>query len=245
MIGTDLNKAASLLGEGKLVAIPTETVYGLAANALNPQAVSQLFEAKQRPTFNPLILHLKPLDNPENYVLKMTSSAKKLANEFWPGPLSILLFKKDIVPDIVTAGLDSVVIRKPNHPLTQDLLKLLDYPLAAPSANKFQGISPTLPIHVEQSLGSKVSYIIDGGPSTIGLESTIVDCRSEPAIILRHGGISEQQIKNCIGRVKIQINASSNPLAPGQLEKHYATKKPLYLVDNLKITAEKYNLYTS
>ncbi|MFY0643461.1 MAG: threonylcarbamoyl-AMP synthase [Bacteroidia bacterium] len=234
MIGKDLNKAAEMLRTGNLVAIPTETVYGLAANALDPFAVSQIFAAKQRPEFNPLILHLAATDNPENYAETMTDSAIKLTKEFWPGPLSILLNKKKVVPDLVTGGLDSVVLRKPSHPLTQSLLEKLDFPLAAPSANKFQGISPTLPQHVQDSLGSKVSYILDGGASTIGLESTIVDCRTEPSTLLRYGGISLEEIEACVGEVQVQIKENSNPLAPGQMDKHYATSKPLFLVEDLE-----------
>ena len=240
MIGKDLNKAAELLRAGKIVAIPTETVYGLAANGLDALSVSKIFAAKQRPSFNPLILHLAASADPEDYALDLTASAKKLINAFWPGPLSILLKKKKIVPGIVTAGLDSVVLRKPAHPITQALLEKIDFPLAAPSANKFQGISPTVPQHVEDGLGSQNIYVLDGGASSIGLESTIVDCRTEPPTLLRYGGISREEIEDCIGEVKENIKENSNPSAPGQMDKHYATAKPLFLVDNLEEALSQY-----
>lgn len=233
MSSESLLKAVTLLKQGEVVAIPTETVYGLAANALDPLAVTKIFAAKERPTFNPLIVHLSKSDDPANYVKEFTRSAQLLADKFWPGPLSILLTKKQVIPEIVTSGMDSVVLRKPAHPITQELLELLPFPLAAPSANKFKQISPTTAEHVRKSLKDEVAYIIDGGKATIGVESTIVDCRSERVVILRHGGVSKEEIEAVVGEVDEAIKEHSNPLAPGQLDKHYATVKPLILSNDI------------
>ena len=234
MIGTDLSEAARLLHAGELVAIPTETVYGLAANALNPRAVSKIFAAKERPSFNPLIVHLGTQANPEDYCTHFSDHAKLLADKFWPGPLSILVHKNAIIPDIVSSGLDSVVLRMPSHPLAQELLQQLPFPLAAPSANLYQQISPTTAEHVAAALGHKVPYILDGGPSTIGVESTIIDCRAEKPVLLRHGGIAKEDIEELIGPISESIKQNDNPSAPGQMDQHYSTKKPLYYTDDVK-----------
>lgn len=236
MIGKDPEVAASLLRQGKLVAIPTETVYGLAANALDPFAVSKIFAAKKRPEFNPLIVHLSNADEPLRYVKSLSPKAGLLIEKFWPGPLSLLFHKDDNIPDIVTAGMDSVVLRMPSHPVTQTLLHLLDFPLAAPSANMFKQISPTTAQHVEDGLGDKVDYILDGGASSVGIESTIIDCRTDEPVLLRHGGISKEEIEACIGPVKEHIRQNSNPSAPGQMDQHYSPRKPLKLVED--VTAE-------
>ena len=194
MIGSDLAKAAELLSEGKLVAIPTETVYGLAANALSPSAVSTIYEVKNRPHFNPLILHISKIDEASKYVTDIPSSALKLMKAFWPGSLSILLPKNECVPDIITAGSPYVVLRVPNHPLTLELLRSLDFPLAAPSANKSNSVSPTRPEDVLEELQDGAPYILDGGECTIGLESTIVKIVDDKVVILREGGISREDI---------------------------------------------------
>lgn len=243
MIGQDPEVAASLLRQGKLVAIPTETVYGLAANALDPFAVSKIFAAKKRPEFNPLIVHLSSGDEPLRYVRSLSPKAGLLIERFWPGPLSLLFHKEDNIPDIVTAGMDSVVLRMPSHRQTQTLLHLLDFPLAAPSANMFKQISPTTAQHVELGLGDKVEYILDGGPSTVGIESTIVDCRTDDPILLRHGGISKEEIEECIGPVKEHLKQNSNPMAPGQMDQHYSPSKPLFLVQDIQkvLNDDNYN----
>ena len=240
MIGNSVSSAAQFLKEGKLVAIPTETVYGLAANALDPIAVSKIFEAKERPSFNPLILHVSGISEVEKYTRSFPKKARKLAEHFWPGPLSLLLEKKDLVPDLVTAGMPTVVVRVPRHPMTLDLLKQLDFPLAAPSANKFKSISPTLPVHVERSLGDRLDYILDGGPSTIGVESTIVDCRADDPVILRFGGIEKEAIEAVVGEVQVRIKSHSNPQVPGQMDQHYSTRKPLIIIDNLNEIPDEY-----
>ena len=228
-VGKDINKAKLLLGRGELVAIPTETVYGLAANALNPDAVIKIFEAKNRPQFDPLIIHVPSLENARRYVAGIPDKGEALAKAFWPGPLTLLLEKKEIVPDLVTAGLPTVGIRCPDHPLTRSLLEAIDFPLAAPSANPFGYISPTTPQHVQAQLGEKIGYILDGGPCQVGIESTIVGFDNDGGIVYRSGGLKIEDIEKIIGKVRLQIVSSSNPQTPGQLHSHYAPKKRLYV----------------
>jgi len=230
-IGKDIEKSAALLASGQLVAIPTETVYGLAGNALDEKAVLQIFKSKNRPSFDPLIVHLASFDQLPEYVESIPEELKALADVFWPGPLTLLLPKKAIIPDLVTSGLDKVGIRVPKHPLTRSLLKLLDFPLAAPSANPFGYISPTNATHVQQQLGEKLTYILDGGPCDIGLESTIVGMEHGQVIIYRLGGISVDSIENIVGKVLILPQSSSNPQSPGMLKSHYAPRKPIVLGD--------------
>ncbi|GAB1444468.1 MAG: threonylcarbamoyl-AMP synthase [Cyclobacteriaceae bacterium] len=235
IIGKDISQAKKLLSGGELVAIPTETVYGLAANALDPTAVTQIFAVKDRPTFDPLIVHVATIEQAQKFAASFPEKAMKLANHFWPGPLTLVLPKQAIIPDIVTSGLSTVGIRCPNHDLTRKLLADLPFPLAAPSANPFGYVSPTTAAHVNSQLGHKIKYILDGGPCRIGLESTIVGFENENAIIYRRGGISEEEISKIIGKVSYRL-ASSNPVAPGQLDSHYAPNKKFYLgdIDELK-----------
>jgi L-threonylcarbamoyladenylate synthase len=228
-VGTDIEKARTLLLEGETVAIPTETVYGLAANGFDPQAIGKIFEAKNRPSFDPLILHIASVDRLEKVAEEVPEMAKKLAKAFWPGPLTLILKKKSLVPDLATSGMDTVGIRIPRHPMTLDLLESLDFPLAAPSANPFGYISPTSADHVYRQMSGKIPYVLDGGPSIIGLESTIVDISSGSPRILRKGGIPIEQIERVIGKVEVNEQSSSNPRAPGMLESHYAPRVPLLL----------------
>jgi L-threonylcarbamoyladenylate synthase len=228
-IGTDIQKAADLLNEGKLVAIPTETVYGLAANAFNEEAVLKIFEAKNRPHFDPLIVHSSSPEWTKQHVDNIPPTAITLMDEFWPGPLTLVLPKKDFVPDLVTSGLDTVAVRVPSHPMTSDLIQRLDFPLAAPSANPFGYISPTSAQHVNDQLGDKVDYILDGGPTKVGLESTIVGFEEGKPVIYRLGGLGIDLIQEVIGEVGVRLNQSSDPMAPGMLKSHYAPAKPLYL----------------
>lgn len=230
-IGNDILKAKSFLEKGDLVAIPTETVYGLAANAMDTLAVTKIFEAKQRPTFDPLIVHTHSLQQVYQFVESIHPALLKLAEAFWPGPLTLLLPKKNSIPSLVTSGLDRVGVRIPNHPLTLELLKQLEFPLAAPSANPFGYISPTTAQHVQNQLGEKLPYILDGGACQVGLESTIVGEEDGTIIIYRLGGLSIDAIENVVGNVLIQLNQSSNPKAPGQLKSHYAPKKPVFIGD--------------
>ncbi|MBS3914280.1 MAG: threonylcarbamoyl-AMP synthase [Bacteroidetes bacterium] len=230
-IGTDIIKAAAILRSGGLVAIPTETVYGLAANALNSDAVAGIFKAKNRPFFDPLIVHIHSISECEKYAEPIPESAVKLAEKLWPGPLTIVLPKKEIVPDLVTAGNDSVGLRVPDHTLTLELLRELDFPLAAPSANPFGYISPTSAMHVQQQLGNEIDYILDGGPCKVGLESTIVRFTEEIPEVLRLGGTAPEVIKNLLGNYKENLNQNSDPTAPGQLDKHYSPHTKIYLIE--------------
>ncbi|MFN3996903.1 L-threonylcarbamoyladenylate synthase [Algoriphagus sp.] len=230
-IGKDIEKAKFLLVNGDLVAIPTETVYGLAGNALNPEAVALIFDTKNRPAFDPLILHTSSIERVEDFVSYFPTRLRILAESFWPGPLTLLLPRKPIVPDLVTSGLDRVAVRVPNHPLTLTLLESLDFPLAAPSANPFGYISPTKPEHVDAQLGGKIHYILDGGACEVGLESTIVGLEEDEIVIYRLGGLEIAEIEKLVGPVKIKDHSSSNPQAPGLLESHYAPRKPFILGD--------------
>lgn len=229
--GVDISKAAALLKEGNVVAIPTETVYGLAANALNADAVLKIYEAKQRPQFNPLIVHVSSWDRALQFVDHVPEEAGRLAHHFWPGPLTLLLEKKKNVPDIVTAGSNRVAIRIPNHILTLQLLQELDFPVAAPSANPSGYVSPTTAGHVYQNLAGKIPYILDGGACTVGVESTIVGWNEKGETeIYRLGGVGVEAIEQVLGKnVHIRQSITENPDAPGQLKSHYATHTPLYL----------------
>lgn len=233
-IGTDFNWAKQLLEQGNLVAIPTETVYGLAANALDEVAVLKIFEAKNRPQFNPLIVHTQSWDACQHYVQKVPAIAHLLAAKFCPGPLTFLLEKKDIIPDVVTAGSPLVAIRVPQHPLALQLLALLDFPLAAPSANQFGYISPTSAQHVLDSLEGKIPYILNGGNTTVGLESTIISFDEQEEIVLhRVGGISIEELEQATGKtLKIATKQSEEkPQTSGQLKSHYAPHTALIIGD--------------
>lgn len=227
--GTDIAKATQLLREGRLVAIPTETVYGLAANALDPDAVLRVFEAKGRPHFDPLIMHLPHADAVRVHVQDIPPQAELLMEVFWPGPLTLVLPKRDHVPDMVTSGLDTVAVRVPAHQMTQELLRSVSCPLAAPSANLFGHVSPTTVQHVNGQLGDRIAYILDGGPTDIGLESTIVGFEDGGPVIYRLGGLSVEEIERVIGPVRLVLNQSSDPKAPGMLKSHYAPRIPLHL----------------
>src|SRR6478735_1162446 len=189
-IGKDIVLAKQLLENGDLVAIPTETVYGLAGNALSATSVAKIFSTKNRPQFDPLIVHVPSLEKAKDYVSEVPDFAKALTEKFWPGPLTLLLKKKTVIPDLVTSGLDTVGIRCPDHSLTRDLLTSLDFPLAAPSANPFGYVSPTEPSHVNEQLGQKIKYILDGGVCPVGIESTIVGFENEGPVVYRLGGLS-------------------------------------------------------
>jgi len=229
MVGTSVATARKLLLEGKLVAIPTETVYGLAGNALEAKTVAQIFEVKGRPRFDPLIVHVPSWDKALTYVEDVPHQAEVLARNFWPGPLSLLVPRKPAVPDLVTAGLDRVALRCPHHPLTLELLEQLPFPLAAPSANPFGYVSPTTAEHVQLRLGRRIPYILDGGPCHVGIESTIVGWEDDHTTVYRLGGISVEQLESVIGPVLVKPHSTSTPQAPGQLQSHYAPSKRFYL----------------
>lgn len=227
-IGTDLVKAKNILENGDLVAIPTETVYGLASNALNPLAVSKIYEAKNRPSFDPLIIHVANIADFEKYTVDFPSELLEIANEFCPGPITFLVKKSGIIPEITTSGLEKVAIRIPNHPLTLELLKSLNFPLAAPSANPFGYVSPTTAMHVFEQLGERIPYILDGGPCNVGLESTIVGIENEKLVVYRKGGLDIDALKkHYFGEIIVNDHSNSNPQAPGMLNKHYSPNKKI------------------
>ena len=232
-IGKELDQAKALLERGELVSIPTETVYGLAANGFNAVAIAKIYEAKNRPQFNPLILHVANLAQAERLVIEMPDACKRLMQSLSPGPVTYLLPKSSLVPDMVTAGSARVAIRIPAHPMALELLTMLDFPLAAPSANPSGYVSPVSAMHVLEGLQGKIRYILDGGSCTIGLESTIVGFEEDAVVIHRLGGITAEQISTITGvEVKTSL-AHASPTAPGQLKSHYATTKPL-LIGNVQ-----------
>lgn len=229
-MGTDIQKAAALLRAGELVAIPTETVYGLAGNGLSEEAVLKIYQVKNRPQFNPLILHVANYQQLQQLGLELPPAAQKLAARFCPGPLTFVIPASDQIPGIVTAGTPAVAIRFPNHPLTLQLLQELDFPLAAPSANPSGYVSPTTAQHVANQLGNRVAYILDGGDCQVGLESTILSFLEEQPRLLRYGGIPLEAIEAVIGPVALPPEGFvDNPVAPGMLARHYATRHPLHL----------------
>lgn len=239
-ITTDIKKCQQLLTDGKLVAIPTETVYGLAANALDTNAVKAIFETKGRPAFNPLIVHIHEMKQLPMLTKQIPENAYKLANEFWPGSLTLILLKQNLVPDIITAGKATVGVRMPNHPMTLKLLKGLPFPLAAPSANPFTRVSPTSAKHVADYFGNRIPAILDGGPCLVGLESTIVGFDGETPILYRKGGISVEAIEAIVGTLIISIENETSPEAPGMLLKHYSPRTPLLVCDDLNESLKAY-----
>jgi L-threonylcarbamoyladenylate synthase len=215
-----IDQAAGLLRSGRLVAFPTETVYGLGANALDPAAVQRIFEAKGRPLSSPLIVHVARVEMARGLALVWPEKAEALALKFWPGPLTIVVPKRDLIPDIVTAGLPSVGLRMPAHPLALELLKATGLPLAAPSANRFTQVSPTTAQHVRDGLGDAVDLVLDGGPCMVGIESTVLSLAGDTPRILRAGMISQPEIEAVIGPVEVGAGAES----PGQHPKHYSPR---------------------
>ena len=231
LIGIDTNHAAEILKTGGIVGIPTETVYGLAANAFNEQAVVKVYKAKNRPAFDPLITHIKNHEALEPLVKHIPEKAQQLMDNFWPGPLTLVLPKSDKISDLISSGLSTAAFRMPRHKLLHDLLEKLDSPIVAPSANPFGYVSPTTAEHVNQQLGDKIDYVLDGGASKIGVESTIIAFEEESPTILRLGGLSVEEIEAVIGPVLINISSSSKPSAPGMLIAHYSPSKPVVLGD--------------
>jgi L-threonylcarbamoyladenylate synthase len=230
VIGKDIDYAADLLRAGHLVAIPTETVYGLAANALDEEAVLRIYAAKERPRFNPLILHLPSAEAFGRYAANLPTACLSLAEAFCPGPLTFLLPKRDIVPDLVTAGSDRVALRIPDHPSTLELLRRLDLPLAAPSANPSGYVSPVTAEHVAEGLGGRIPYILDGGPCRVGLESTIIGFDEEGVRLYRHGAVTAAQIRDVTG-LPVHEAAGGPATTPGRLKSHYAPHARLQVCD--------------
>lgn len=232
----NLKRAAEILKEGGLVAFPTETVYGLGANALNPQAVSKIFEVKKRPYFDPLIVHLARAEEAKKYVKQWPALAEKLSQAFWPGPLTLVLYKNQLIPPIVTAGLPTVALRVPSHPVAQKLLIKAGVPVAAPSANPFGLVSPTRAEQVEETIGKEVDLILEAGPAPLGLESTVISLITEKPEILRLGSLSLEEIEKVSPGVKIARKKEIS--SPGQLKRHYATHTPLKIFRGQAIKEE-------
>jgi len=233
----ELEKAADLLRQGRLVAFPTETVYGLGANANNSQAVQQIFSVKGRPADHPIIVHLPNIEHLASWAADISLEAQLLAKHFWPGPLTLILKKNKTVSNIVTGGQDTVGLRIPSHPVAQALLKTFNGGIAAPSANRFGHISPTTAEHVRQELRDKVDLILDGGPCSVGIESTIVDCSNDTLRILRPGIITASQISDVLHK-NISINHKNAPRVSGHLESHYAPQTTTKLISTAELENE-------
>jgi L-threonylcarbamoyladenylate synthase len=226
----ELDRAAEIIKRGGLVAFPTETVYGLGANALNRDAVARIFAAKNRPLASPLIVHVTDEAMARTLVLDWPERAHLLAEKFWPGPLTLVLKKAEIVPDLVTAGLDSVGVRVPSHPIALELIRRAGVPIAAPSANRFAEISPTTAAHVRESLGDTVDMILDAGSTQVGIESTVASLRRDPPVLLRPGMISQQQLEEVTGVAwDREQDVPEIMESPGQHARHYAPRTPLHL----------------
>jgi L-threonylcarbamoyladenylate synthase len=229
---TCLSSAAELIRAGELVAFPTETVYGLGANALDPAAIEKIYAAKGRPPSSPLIVHVSSIEMARSLVREWPERAEQLARIFWPGPLTLVLPKKPHVPDRLTAGLDTVGVRMPAHPIAQELIREAGVPIAAPSANRFTELSPTSAQHVRDGLGSGVSMVLDGGPSKVGIESTVLSLAGPVAVLLRPGMVTQQEIEAVIGPVKVLASAPGDAhSSPGLHARHYSPKTPLYLIE--------------
>src|SRR5688500_6698932 len=229
-----IEEAAAALREGKLVAFPTETVYGLGAHALDEAAVKRIFDAKERPATDPLIVHIAHVGQVSQCAATFPAAARKLALSFWAGPLTLILPKKQSIPDLVTAGLQNVALRTPSHRVARALMEMAGVPIAAPSANRFSRPSPTTAAHVQEDLDGRVDLILDGGATDIGLESSIIDFAVDPPVLRRPGGITFEQVHSLVPEVIIQPgegDAADPQAAPGQLTRHYAPKAPLTLYE--------------
>lgn len=228
----EIIRAAELIRNGGIVAFPTETVYGLGANALDAEAVRRIFEAKERPWASPLIVHVSDEEMARSVSAEWPATAQKLVKRFWPGPLTLVLKKAAIVPDLVTAGLDSVGVRMPSHPIALELIRRVGIPIAAPSANRFTQISPTTAEHVREGLGSRVDMVLDGGPTTIGIESTVVALhRAQPAV-LRPGMITQEELEQAAGvRFEREMDLPHIVESPGQHPRHYAPRTRFFLLE--------------
>jgi len=240
IISKDISKAVRLLNDEELVAIPTETVYGLAGNIYSEKAINAIFKTKQRPKFNPLIVHIPNVEYLENIVEYIPEKARLLADAFWPGPITLVLKKKKEIPALITAGKSTVAVRVPNHPVTLDLLRQLDFPLAAPSANPFNRISPTTAKHVEDYFINDLKLVLDGGPCQSGIESTIIGFEKDEPIIYRLGSTPIEAIENVVGKISIKNKKEVAPDAPGMLERHYAPTTKTILTDNLQKAIQQY-----
>lgn len=234
---SDIDKAAGVLRAGGLVAIPTETVYGLGANAEDPAAVARVFQVKGRPHSHPLIIHISDAGGLDDWVAEVPGTARLLAERFWPGPLTLVLRRGHRVPLAATGGLETVAVRVPDHPVALALLSAFGGAVAAPSANRFGSVSPTTADHVRAELGDAVDYVLDGGPCEVGVESTIIDATSETPSILRPGGVTREDLETALGR-PVADGSGSRVRVPGQHPSHYAPRAKVVLVEPEQVLAE-------
>ena len=239
-ITTDLLKAKEILEKDELVAIPTETVYGLAGNIYSEKAIQKIFETKKRPLFNPLIVHIASINKLEEIVSEIPEKAKQLADAFWPGSLTLVLRKKAHIPDSVTAGKNTVAVRVPNHELTLQLLELIDFPLVAPSANPFGSISPTTAEHVANYFPDDLEMVLEGGSCKNGIESTIIGFENDQAVLYRLGSISVEEIEAIIGPIQVKNKKENEPNAPGMFSRHYAPKTTTIQANNVELELQKH-----
>ena len=236
LTAADVERAAAILARGGLLGIPTETVYGLGANGLDPEAVAHIFEAKGRPQDNPLILHVPSAEWLERYCQHIPAAAYTLAERFWPGPLTMILRRKPVVPDAVTAGLDTVGMRCPAHPVCRAIIAAAGVPVAAPSGNTSGRPSPTNMADMLEDMEGKIDGIVDGGPCSVGVESTIIDLTEQPPRLLRPGGVTLEELRDALGEVAVDpavtrlMGAGEHPRAPGMKYRHYAPKAPVTVV---------------
>ncbi len=240
----EIDRAARLLRDGGLVVFPTETVYGLGANALDAEAVARIYAVKRRPATSPLIVHVASIEMAKSLVADWPEIADSLAHQFWPGPLTLVVKKRPAIPDTVTAGLSTVAVRMPAHPMAQALILAAGVPLAAPSANRFTELSPTTADHVRYSLGSEVDLILDGGPCRVGIESTVLSLAGPIPILLRPGAISRADLEAIIGPVAVvhEVHAGAHP-APGMHPRHYSPRTALYLTTNGNLPDQGKGIY--
>jgi L-threonylcarbamoyladenylate synthase len=239
-ISTDIDFAVQLLNNEKIIGFPTETVYGLAGNIFSEKAINRIFETKQRPKFNPLIVHIANIEQLEQLAIEIPEKAKQLAKAFWPGSLTLLLRKHPSVTDLITAGKPTVAVRIPNHPIALEILNALDFPLAAPSANPFGSISPTTANHVADFFPTEIDAVFDGGECQNGIESTIVGFDNENVIVYRLGAIAVEDIEAVIGKVKVFNADDIAPNAPGMLKKHYSPKTNFVFTSEVENEIKKY-----
>lgn len=235
----NIEKAASIITAGGLVSFPTETVYGLGGNALDPIAVAKIFETKARPSFDPLITHIAELEMLDQIAHISDSRIFDIIEKFWPGSLTLIVPKKKLIPHIVTSGLETMAVRMPDHPTALELIKQSTGAVAAPSANPFGYLSPTTAAHVDELLGNKIEMVLDGGTCRIGVESTVLDVTGERPIVLRPGGIALEDLQREIPDVEIYNRTTSSPTAPGQLKMHYSPLKPLHIVDSIDSVSDR------
>jgi len=228
----DLARAARAIRDGLLVAIPTETVYGLGADAWNPRALARVFAAKKRPSFDPLIVHVAEPAGVDEVADAGSPLARTLMERFWPGPLTLVLPKRPRVPDLATSGLPTVAVRCPANIVARDIIRRAGVPVAAPSANPFGYLSPTRAEHVAAQLGDRVDFIVDGGRCPVGVESTVLDLSSDPPLVLRPGGLPVEFLAELVPGLEVFDRATTSPRAPGQLPSHYAPARPLQLVES-------------